>query len=396
MIFSCTTTTQTGTEGSRVIKPSHTTSKLLLAFAGSVAISVLTACATPHYVDVNGSNATPPFLDWSTAATNIQDAIDAATAGDLILVTNGLYNTGGRLVHGLLTNRVAVTKSVAVQSVNGPAVTTIEGYWTPSTTNGDNAVRCVYLTNGALLSGFTLTNGATRNYSTNHSQEEAGGGVWCESLSATVTNCVITKNSAYYAGGGAFNGTLQNCILSGNRSGLGAGTAYSEVYASMLTANTSPALTPIGGVISFGTVNSCMLVSNSAACAAVSATLNNCTIARNSGVGAMNCFLYNCTVATNSGSGVSQSTLNNCIVYYNSSQNYGNYCVFRYCCTTPLPGGAGNFTNAPLFENLAAADFHLQTSSPCINSGKNSYATNATDLDGNPRIVNGTVDIGAY
>jgi hypothetical protein len=44
----------------------------------------------------------------------------------------------------------------------------------------------------------------------------------------------------------------------------------------------------------------------------------------------------------------------------------------------------------------ASGNLRLQPNSPCINAGDNSYVTNATDLDGNPRISGGIVDIGAY
>jgi hypothetical protein len=137
------------------------------------------------------------------------------------------------------------------------------------------------------------------------------------------------------------------------------------------------------------------------------AILNNCVLANNiatngGGGGASYCTLNNCTLAGNvasgSGGGGLNSTMDNCIIYYNTAPSQPNWYfgTFDYCCTTPPPPGPGNITNEPVFVNLANGDFHLQSNSPCINSGNNAYVTSATDLDGNPRIRGGTVDIGAY
>src|SRR3989442_9996481 len=82
---------------------------LPLAPAGS-------ALADVHYVDVNNTNATPPYTNWTTAATNIQAAVNAAVAGDEIVVTNGGYATGGRAAGADSTpNRVAVDKPLSVR-----------------------------------------------------------------------------------------------------------------------------------------------------------------------------------------------------------------------------------------------------------------------------------------
>jgi uncharacterized iron-regulated membrane protein len=120
---------------------------LLLAATGS-------AAATVRYVNVNNANPTPPYTSWATAATNIQAAVNAAAEGDAIVVTNGVYTP------------VTVNTPLTLQSAHGPAVTLI---------NGGGTAQCVYLTNGAAMAGFTLTNGFAGTYGTYGS----GGGVYC-------------------------------------------------------------------------------------------------------------------------------------------------------------------------------------------------------------------------
>jgi hypothetical protein len=242
----------------------------------------MAAGAAVFYVDLNSPNPTAPYADWSTAATNIQHAIDAAAAGDTVLVTNGVYASGGKVKSGDLTNRVALDKEVVVQSVNGPWFTTIRGH---GATNGNAAVRCAWITNGAVLQGFTLTAGATRS-SGDSTNLQSGGAALCVSSNALVRNCLIISNVANSFGGGVYQGALQNCALLGNRAGL-AGSA--AAYASQL----------------------------------------------------------NCNVISNLGTAVIfRGRLTNSIVYYNAGGVPGQT-IYSYCCTLPLPPGEGNISTPP-------------------------------------------------
>jgi hypothetical protein len=73
--------------------------------ATSAVVQVTIRC-----VDAAGSNPVLPYASWATAASTIQAAIDAAAPGDIVLVTNGIYATGGKVMSGDLLNRVAIDK----------------------------------------------------------------------------------------------------------------------------------------------------------------------------------------------------------------------------------------------------------------------------------------------
>jgi hypothetical protein len=376
--------------------PAEFTAALVLLACGGRALPATL------YVDGNSTKATPPYTKWTTAATNIQDAVDAASAGDEIVVTNGTYATGGR--NG---NRVEVDKPLNIRSVNGPQFTVIGG---PG--------RCAYLnTTNASLSGFTLTGGYV-----NVASGPAGAGVFCGSPTVLVSNCTLTDNQSYLyiprvgefpggAGGGAYGGTLDNCTLTDNLAGDGGGAAFCTLNNCTLSNNQAAVCDNYCGCILFahgGGAYYCML--------------NNCTLTWNwaradmsksfrwdeanlYGGGAYACTLLNCTLTWNRAGvyptglgssqtydgGASSSALNNCILFHNTEQG------FCEDCNSPGLLSGDNWMGDPLFVDTNGwADLHLQSNSPCINAGNNAFAPAGPDVDGNPRIVGGTVDIGAY
>jgi parallel beta-helix repeat protein len=310
---------------------------LLWAFSASAAV---------RYVDLNSGNPVPPYTNWITAATVIQDAIDAASDGDQVLVTNGVYQIGGRRIYSTITNRVAVDKAITVQSINGAAVTLIVGSM-PS-----NAVRCAYLTNNAVLIGFTLTNGAA---------DGSGGGAWCE-VGASLVNCVVISNLAPSSGGGVYHGTCDGCTIANNRANFYGGGAYGSTLKNCTLSGNRQTQTFLGagGGAALSTLSNCVLNANNAAISvdtdggggAFSSTLIDCLLISNTtanfGGGAIDSNLKRCTIISNSasahdGGGVCRSVLDGCTLIGNSAFSGG--------------GGArlGSLTNCTLSRNTAGS-----------------------------------------
>jgi hypothetical protein len=220
----------------------------------------------------------------------------------------------------------------------------------------------------------------------------------------TLNNCLLIGNSSSWGGGGAMYSTLNNCTLSGNTDFVcGGGALLCTLNNCLLTGNSVPhndwtwMFDSQGGGAFDCTLNNCLLTGNSAGDGggSYSSTLNNCTLVGNY---AFSFHVGETEILDGYGGGAYNSTLNNCIIYYNNSdQGCQNVCgTVNYCCTPNPGGGVGNITFEPRFVDQGNGNLRLQSNSPCINAGNNSYVTGSTDLDGNPRIFGGTVDMGAY
>jgi hypothetical protein len=351
--------------------------------------AAVTSFATDRYVSLNGTNDSGHgYTNWIGAATNIQYAIDACSAGDIVWVSNGVYNVGGRNYPSIrvMTNRVLIDKAITVRSFNNnPTNTIIQGAYDPSTpegTNGRAAVRCVLMVDGASLIGFTLTNGAssTENYT------QYGGGVYCATnygedlyliTNTIISNCVITSNLGKNSAGGAYGGTFYNCTFVGNKSYAyygGGGAYHANLFNCTLVNNSSV----YGGGAMGGTLVNCTIISNSA-------------IDGGSAAGVSGSICYNCAIVGNcsttttylGGAGALDATLINCIIASNCTTMYGggtsknsSGCILSNCTLIGNSGvGRGGGDYGGTLYNCLVAGNSVTTNSLGYNYGGGTYAS---------------------
>jgi hypothetical protein len=401
--------------------------------------------ATPTAVAAHAVNlitaAAPVTIHVPADQPTIQAAIDAAADGDTVLVSDGTYNE----------NINFNGKAITVTSLNGPATTTIDGGGIDSVVTfktGEGA--------GSVLNGFTITHGnvsplegggifvssssptITNNVITANAACTGGGGIainfaaplvqgntinnnaqsGCtggiggggisiggESSGARVIGNIISNNNWGSGGGGislfAAGGPLiQNNIITGNNGGNQGGglvmfnNASPQIIGNVFSHNSAfnggglywliPQSFP-GILLLNNTITNNSATQGSAVFADAfdaNASIQNNVIIGQAGVDSVFCGNFNNTTPPG-------FTANN--VFVAGAAPYGGIC-------SDQTGVQGNISADPLFVDTAVDNFHLQPASPAINAGNNTarVALPATDIDGNTRVFNSTIDIGAF
>lgn len=172
---------------------------LLLLLFGILVFGLYPAAqAATVYVDgVNGNDSNNGSA-WDIAKKTIGAGVNAALAGDTVLVAKATYK---------LSAPITVNKNLTIRSQAGYTQTIIDGNLAVN--------HCFYLYPytqiiQVIIEGFTIRNGNAAGVTF---PEYNGGGI-CIDLGAraTIRDCYVTKNSANGHGGGVFFGTTGNVL----------------------------------------------------------------------------------------------------------------------------------------------------------------------------------------
>jgi parallel beta-helix repeat protein len=241
----------------------------------------------------------------------------------------------------------------------------------------------------------------------NNSANRSGGGMYSQfGGSPTVTNCTFSHNSAGKRGGGMCgrhaSSTVTNCTFSDNSAAEHGGGMGSRSRSSPTVTNCTFGGNSAGGygggLWSWGS----------------EPVLANCTFAGNwaDQGNALTCYSHPVRVEP------SNVQVTNCIFWDGGDEiwNADNSTItVTYSDVQGAWPGQGNIDADPCFvepgywdpngtpgdvndDYWVDGDYHLLAGSSCIDTGDPNYVPepNETDLDGNPRVVGGRIDMGAY
>ena len=375
--------------------------RMRLEFVGFIAAMVLGGVGPAHGATITiGPGAGNDFA-------SIQAGMDAAVDGDTVLVAPGEY---------LITEPITFRgKAITVQSAAGPDETTIR-MGTPSDTNRGSVVM---FENGetsvSILDGLTITGG--RGSWLPSRSTWGGGGILFDASAGTVRNCTVVENTAEYgAGVGVYYGssaTLTSCIIRRNSATISAGGVQSVFNSTMTMTHctiveNAAGETGGGGVCgghSSMSMTHCALVGNTAGKYAgglfndnTPMTLSHCTIWGNSAGqlgGGMTCYDGATATVTNSifwensapmGAQIRLSGGAASVLTVSYSNVAGGQVGVSVKSGSTLNWGVGNIDTDPCFADPSNHDFHLKSqagrwdpasqscvqddvTSPCIDAG---------------------------
>jgi serine protease len=329
-------------------------------------------------VGVLAGSAIAATIDVPADQPTIQDAINAANNGDVIVVAPGTYKENIDY-HG---------KAVTIRSSGGAVQTIIDGGNAGTTVTFDSSE-----TSASVLTGFTIQNG----------NASFGAGMTMLLASPTIVRNIFRNNSEGSGGyGAAIGGNISSPVIEDNQ-----------------FMNNSCDTQFLSGVVSFINDSSPVIINNiflQNPCRAINMTLptgNVPVVANNTIVGNTVGIRVDARVTT-----LSQIYANNMIVgnqtglevdFLNpgNEPTWKNNLLFEntvdYQGITDQTGRKGNISADPKFVNQKADDFQLQADSPAIDAGSLAVPhLPPTDFAGNPRVVDGNgdgkalPDIGAY
>jgi hypothetical protein len=359
------------------------------------------------YVNASAGGANDG-TSWSDAYTDLQTALGNTSTGE-IWVAAGIYYpsaTSGTSYSFHMKSGVALyggfngSESIRNQRNLITNISTLSGDLDRSGNySGGDSYHVVSFDNAdntSVLDGFTVTGG-----------NSSGAGSIFDLVGAAIS---VAPN-----GGGTYSPQIANCIITGNNAGEGAigtlnwnntGTTAAPKFFNCKVYNNSGGASYTqcqgSGAYSAPYYENCLFYNNTAGgIGGLAASAEHANGGRTDAA-YVNCTLYNNgsnAIYYRTYGGAGSFTMNNCIMYGESvgTDSYisANNCVINSAYAGNF-SGSGLITSDPLFNDAVNNNFYLSCSSPCINQGNNSYATQINDLDGTSRILGTAIDMGAY